>query len=292
MIDGGTQLVGLMGWPVASSISPAMHNAAFRAMGMNWRYVPLPVVPGGAVAAARALGALGFRGANVTAPHKTSICRGLDQLSVEARSLGAVNTIFVGRRDEGESVLVGHNTDVRGFLDALTRFGFDPRGEEAVVVGTGGAARAAVRGLLGAAARYVWVLGRRREQAERLVRELDPDGGRATGDGLTDAALVGIAARCALLVHATPVGMWPDCDRSIWPDGIPFPRRTFAYDLVSVPRGTKLLRQAGAAGAPGLGGAAMLVRQGARAFELWTGREAPIDVMTRACEAALEGVRS
>ena len=287
MIDGRTQLVGLLGWPVEYSLSPAMHNAAFEALGMNWRYVALPVPPGCEGTAARALTALGFRGANVTVPHKTAIACNLDRLTDEARALGAVNTLFIGRGDEGESVLVGHNTDHRGLVDALIRFGVDPRGESVVVVGSGGAARAAVYGLLYAGAQCITVLGRNLERAEGLVRDLEDGQDRLTAEILTDETLVETAARSALLVHATPVGMEPDIERSVWPDSVRFPAETLAYDLVYVPRKTQLLRQANASGAPCLGGLDMLVGQGARAFELWTGREAPVDVMLNACEAVL-----
>lgn len=287
MIDGRTQLVGLLGWPVEHSLSPAMHNAAFEALGLNWRYIALPVPPGCESTAVRGLTVLGFRGANVTVPHKTAVACSLDQLTDEARALGAVNTLFVGRGDEGESLLVGHNTDHWGLVDALIRFGFDPQGETVVVVGAGGAARAAVYGLLRAGARRITVLGRSLERTERLVRDLEDGRGRLTAETLTDETLVEMATHSALLVHATPVGMEPDVERSIWPDDVRFPAETLAYDLVYVPRKTQLLRQANASGAPCLGGLGMLVGQGARAFELWTGHEAPVDVMLRACEATL-----
>jgi len=287
MIDGRTQLVGLLGWPVEHSLSPAMHNAAFEALGLNWRYVALPVLPGCEDVAVRGLAALGFRGANVTVPHKTAVACSLDRLTDEARALGAVNTLFVGRGDEGESLLVGHNTDHWGLVDALIRFGFDPQGETAVVVGSGGAARAAVYGLLRSGVRRITVLGRSLERAERLVRDLEDGQDRLTAETLTDETLVETATHSALLVHATPVGMEPDIERSIWPDGVRFPTETLVYDLVYVPRKTQLLRQANASGAPCLGGLGMLVGQGARALELWTGREAPVDVMSRACEVVL-----
>ena len=287
MIDARTQLVGLLGWPVEHSLSPAMHNAAFEALGLNWRYVALPVVPGCEGVAVRGLAALGFRGANVTVPHKTAVACSLDRLTDEARALGAVNTLFVGRGDEGESLLVGHNTDHWGLVDALIRFGFDPQGETAVVVGSGGAARAAVYGLLCAGAQCITVLGRSLERAERLVRDLEDGQDRLTAEMLTDETLVETATHSALLVHATSVGMEPDAERSVWPEGVQFPTETLAYDLVYVPRKTQLLQQANASGARCLGGLGMLVGQGARAFEMWTGREAPVDVMLRACEAAL-----
>jgi len=287
MIDGRTQLIGLLGWPVEHSLSPAMHNAVFDALGMNWRYVALPVAPGAAAAAVRGLGPLGFRGANVTRPHKIGVVRGVDRLGDEARALGAVNTVYLGRGEEGERLLVGENTDAQGFIDPLIRGGFDPRGEIVTVIGAGGAARAAVYGLLQAGARQITVLGRTLRRVEHVVRDLDQGEGRLRALPLTDETLVSSTTRSALLVHATPVGMRPAPEGSVWPDRVPFPRDTLAYDLVYVPRRTKLLRQARAAGAPCLGGLDMLVSQGARAFELWAGRDAPIDVMRRACEAAL-----
>lgn len=287
MIDGRTQLVGLLGWPVEHSLSPAMHNAAFQALDLNWRYVALPVVPGCEDAAVRGLAALGFRGANVTVPHKTAVACSLDRLTDEARVLGAVNTLSIEPGDEGEPVLVGHNTDHRGLVDALIRFGFDPQGKTVVVVGSGGAARAAVYGLLLAGARHITVLGRSLPRAECLVRDLEDGGDQLTAEVLTAETLVETATHSALLVHATPVGMGSNAMQSVWPDSVRFPAETLAYDLVYVPRKTRLLQQATASGAPCLGGLDMLVGQGARAFKLWTGHEAPVDVMTRACEAAL-----
>jgi len=284
MIDGRTQLVGLIGWPVGHSLSPAMHNAAFDALGMNWRYVALPVAPGTVAEAVRGLAALGFRGANVTVPHKMDVLKALDRSSDDACALGAVNTVCVEDED-GEPVLVGHNTDHEGLIDALSVAGFDPAGEAAVVVGAGGVARATVHGLLRAGANRVTVLARSVDRAERLVRDFDD--GRLLAGQLTDEALVEVAGRGALLIHATPVGMGANAERSIWPDGVPYPRETVAYDLVYTPRRTKLLRQASASGALCLGGLGMLVAQGARSFELWTGRNAPVDVMKCACEEAL-----
>ena len=290
MINGRTRLVGLLGWPVEHSLSPAMHNAAFDVLGLNWRYVPLAVPPGSECIAAGGLLPLGFRGANVTAPHKTALLRCIDHLSEDAQALGAVNTVSLGRGDESESVLVGHNTDHTGLIDALLRSGFELQGEDAVVVGAGGAARAAVYGLLKRGIRRVTVLARRVEQAEKLVSDLEDGSHRLNAEALSDEALVETARRSAVLVQATQVGMGTDADRSIWPEAAPFPCETLAYDLVYVPRQTRLLQQAAASGAPHLGGLGMFVGQGARAFELWTEREAPVDVMTRACQAVLAEV--
>ncbi|MCZ7543406.1 MAG: shikimate dehydrogenase [Anaerolineae bacterium] len=142
-INGGTQLVGVMGWPVAHSLSPAMHNAAFAALGLNWRYVPLPVHPDHVGDAVRGLRALGFAGCNVTVPHKQAVMPHLSGLSDEAAALGAVNTLV---RD-GDAWR-GENTDARGFLDDLAAHGVDVAGGLCVVLGAGGSARAVAWGLL------------------------------------------------------------------------------------------------------------------------------------------------
>jgi shikimate dehydrogenase len=289
MIDSRTQLVGVISWPVEHSLSPVMHNAAFEDLGMNWRYVPFPVVPGAAADAARGLIPLGFRGANVTVPHKQDVSGGVDRLSTEAKAIGAINTLCVeGERGSGRTVL-GHNTDLAGFLDGLERAGFDPSGERAVIVGAGGVARAAVYGLLNAGATDVTVFARTREKAERLTSDLDDRSGRLAAEPLTDEAIVEAVSGSALVVNTTPVGMWPETEQSVWPDDAPFPKDAIAYDLVYIPRRTKFLRQAAATGARCIEGLRMFVVQGARSFELWTGREPSIDVMTRACEAALGG---
>jgi len=286
-VDGRTQLVGLIGWPTTHSLSPAMHNRAFETLGLNWRYVPLRVPPGGASAAVRGLAALGFRGANVTVPHKSSVGRGLHNLTGEAKAMGAVNTVFTARGEEGESRLVGHNTDSSGFMDALVEGGFDPHGETALVLGAGGVARAAVFALLKAGASRVTVLARRVEQAETLAEHFAEHREALATGTLGRTALAEAGRSAALIVHATPVGLWPHHEASVWPEDLSIPADALVYDLVYVPRETKLLRHARACGARCLDGVGMLVHQGARAFSLWTGRDAPVAVMRQACEEAL-----
>ena len=140
--EGETQLVGLIGWPVEHSVSPAMHNAAFDALGLRWRYTLLPTPPGKVKAALAELRAQGYRGANVTVPHKRAVMPHLDEITGAARAIGAVNTI-VARAGR----LIGHNTDGDGFLTALREAGFEPAGRPALVLGAGGAARAVVHAL-------------------------------------------------------------------------------------------------------------------------------------------------
>ena len=142
VILGSTQVVGLIGWPIEHSVSPPMHNAAFRHLGLDWCYVPLPVRPKDIAEAISGLRALGLRGINATVPHKIALLPLMDELTLPARAIGATNTVIV--RPDG---LVGHNTDAEGFLRALREAGFDPEECRALVLGAGGAARAVVYAL-------------------------------------------------------------------------------------------------------------------------------------------------
>nr|HID13972.1 shikimate dehydrogenase [Anaerolineae bacterium] len=307
-IDGHTQLVGLIGWPVEHSLSPAMHNAAFDALGLNWRYVPLPVPPGQVEAAVKGLAALGFRGSNVTVPHKQAVMPVVGSLGPNARALGAVNTLVIEQSENSAVVISGRNTDAQGFVGALREGGFDPEGRSTVVVGAGGAARAVVFGLLWSGIGEVVVLNRTLARAQALVSDLGlllrplPDTGRGAspfprregGRGvrlralpLMPEALIESARAADLLVNATTVGMWPHVDGSVWPDTVPIPAHLTVFDLVYNPLETRLLRQARESGARAIGGLEMLVRQGALAFEIWTGETAPVKLMQAACERLL-----
>ncbi len=289
MVDGQTQLVGLIGWPTAHSLSPAMLNAAFAATGLNWCYVPLPVPPDRLEAAVHGLVALGFRGANVTAPYKRSILPFLDRVDPGACALGAVNTLIVHRKGEKASIY-GCNTDESGFIRALHQGGVRTGGCRALVVGAGGAARAVVSGLLRGGAEAITVLNRTPERAEQLIADLAGQGRQATrlvALPLTPGALIEAAGRATLLVNATPVGTWPQASASIWPDGLALPSHLVVFDLVYNPRRTRLLEQARASGARAMDGLEMLVQQGAIAFEMWTGEPAPIAAMRAACVEVL-----
>jgi shikimate dehydrogenase len=279
-VTARTTLIGLLGWPVYHSLSPAMHNAAFRALGMDWAYLPLAVTPERLPDALAGLKALGFRGANVTIPHKEHVLLGLDEVAPEARSLGAVNTLVV---EEGR--LVGHNTDVAGFLTALDKAACTP--DRAVVLGAGGAARAAVHALLSRGV-TVTVANRSPQRAQRLVCDFGAPSWRASSCSLETLALRDALDRAGLLVNATPAGMWPDVDATPLPPGSALHAGLAVMDLVYNPLETLLLRQARQAGAKCINGLDMLVYQGAAAFRLWTGQEAPVAIMRQAAVAALE----
>jgi shikimate dehydrogenase len=271
-----------------------MHNAVFRAIGLNWDYVPLAVPPNQVEAAVRGLAALGFRGANVTVPHKQTAVSLVDALSADARALGAVNTLTFQHMDTERRRIVGDNTDAQGFLHALSTAGFRPnRHDTAVVIGAGGAARAVVFGLLALGLKHIAVSNRTEVHARRLVTDLARHSERATHLEplpLVREALVESARAASLLVNATSVGMWPDTDASIWPEDVPVPSHLTVFDLVYNPLETRLLRQSRLCGARTIDGLGMLVHQGAIAFGLWTGFSRTAEVASMMRDACLSAV--
>ncbi|MEJ2210271.1 MAG: shikimate dehydrogenase [Anaerolineae bacterium] len=270
---------GLLGWPVAHSVSPAMHNAAFRALGLPWHYDLLPVPPDELAAAVAGLEGRGFCGANVTVPHKEAALGLVDEADAGARAIGAVNTLV--RRGDG---WLGTNTDAAGFVAALRDGGFEPAGRQALVLGAGGAARAVVHALAGAGCAVI-VHNRTAERAARLCADL---GAAAEVPLAVAQSLTGLDPDAVdLLVNATPLGQWPAAGGSPWPQSLPLPAHWTVFDLVYNPLETRLLARARAAGAIAVDGLEMLVHQGALSFTLWTGRAAPLDVMRAAARQAV-----
>jgi shikimate dehydrogenase len=278
-IGGKTHVVGVIGWPVEHSLSPAIHNAAFASLGLDWAYVPLPVAPGRLRPAIDGLVSLGLRGANVTMPHKTESAEIADELTDDARRLHAVNTLVVAA-----DRLLGHNTDAPGFERFLRRdVGFDPRGCSALVLGGGGAARAVALALgVGGAAKL-----------EVAVR--DPAGAVAVQRAVEHTALtVDVVAfrsaegrRADLVVNATPLG----ADGRSAPPMPAIGPGVVVVDLLYRPVVTPFQVAARDAGAEVFGGLGMLLHQAALSFELWTGTPAPLDVMSAAALEALAGRR-
>ncbi|MEA2313698.1 MAG: shikimate dehydrogenase [Solirubrobacteraceae bacterium] len=262
--------LGVLGWPVAHSRSPAIHNAALAALGMDgWRYQLLPVAPALLAQTTRALGAAGFRGANVTIPHKQAALELCDRASEAARAIGAANTLSF----DADGTIAAENTDAPGLIAAL---GGEPRGMSALVLGAGGSARAAAWALREAGARDVAIWNRTHERAQALADEL---GVRA----------VRKPAPADLLVNCTSVGL---CLQPSASDeetlnllGLTFDQvgeYSHVIDLVYRSGSTPLLTAAREHGARTLDGLEILVAQGALSFELWTGRTPPLDVMRRA----------
>jgi shikimate dehydrogenase len=272
----------LIGWPIRHSISPAMHNAAFRELEMTGEYSLLPVEREEDLG--RVLAGLqadpDWSGANVTVPYKEKILAHLDRLEGAAASLKAVNTVV---RRGGR--LIGYNTDMPAFLADLKRNGMEFEAKPALVIGSGGAARAVVCGLVesGCSITLVAVI---REQAESLARELGR--GMVKVFGWRDREVAENARTAGLIVNASPVGMWPEVEATPWPEEIPLPDSACVYDLVYNPFATRFLTEARAKGLKAASGLGMLVEQGALAFELWTGAAAPRAVMMQAARSALE----
>jgi shikimate dehydrogenase len=271
-VSGSTRLAAVIGDPVRHSLSPALHNAAFRAVRLDWVYLALPVPAGEAPAALAGMRALGSEGLSVTMPHKEAVAVAVDRLGDAAARLRAVNCV----RREGD-VLVGENTDGAGFVRSLREeAGVDPSGARAVVIGAGGAARAVIVALASAGADSVVVVNR--------------DEGRArAAAALAGVASVGAAAAVAdadLVVNATPVGMGGAPGLPLDPDLLG-PRHLVA-DLVYHPPVTPLLAEAARRGARPLGGIGMLLYQAAIAWEMWTGLAAPVDAMRTAVAHLLD----
>jgi len=273
-ITGGTQIVGVTGWPLTYTFSPTMHNAAIGRAGLNFVYLPFPIHPDHLEEGIRGLRAAGVRGLNVTIPHKERVVALMDHLSVEAQAVGAVNTIRMD--DDG---MWGTNTDVYGFTRALADVRVACSGKRVAIAGAGGAGRAFVAAALieGASAVAVWDVDHGR--TERLVGDfrcssLPHD--RLTGC-TTDAQREAAIAGCHLFANASPVGMKPEDPAPV--DVARLPEGCVVFDAVYHVAETPLLRQAAERGLTALGGLTMLMYQGARSFEIWFGVKPDTDLM-------------
>ena len=258
------------------SLSPAMHNAAFDALGLDWMYMAFDVEPANVRTVLGAVTDLGMGGLSVTIPHKEAVAATLDRLSPLAEALGAVNTVVPDARHG----LRGENTDGPGFLEALTDDeGFDPANRRCLVVGAGGAARAVVKALADAGAAEIVVVNRTRERAEAVV---------ALAAGCARVGVAAEAGEADLVVNATPLGMsGAGYDDDLPVDPAHLGPGQLVVDLVPNPAITPLVEQARAQGAAAVNGLGMLVHQAALAFRLWTGQEPPVAVMSAAALAEL-----
>ena len=281
---GTTHLAGVIGDPVRHSLSPALHNAGFAHLGLDWTYVAFEVPAGGGADAVAAMRALGIDGLSVTMPLKAEAAEACDELSPAATMLGAVNCV----RRSGDR-LIGENTDGLGLVNSLRRqAGIELAGMHAVVLGAGGAARAVVVALVSEGA-SVTIVNRSMEPAMQAA-ELGKRAASAAGVGSSMAVMVGApgAVRDAdLVVNATPLGMGGTDPMPIDPELLH--RRQLVVDLIYMPAVTPLLEVADEAGADVLNGTGMLLFQAAEQFKMWTGRDAPVQAMGAAVGLDIAG---
>jgi shikimate dehydrogenase len=272
------QLLGVLGHPITHSLSPRMHNAALQAQGIAAVYLPFDVPPERLPAAIQGVRSLRMPGVNITVPHKISVVALLDEIDSTAARVGAVNTI-VREADR----LVGHNTDVAGFTAALQRLMPEGvQGSSCVLLGAGGAARAVLAALIDQGAAEVHIYNRTPEIAERLA-ETAASWGKTRCLPLSLGELSTVAREAALIVNATPVGMEGMVKETPLPVDILHSRHV-VMDVVYGKRPTPLVEQALARGARAADGREMLLMQAAAAYELWTKRHPPLDVMRRSLE--------
>jgi shikimate dehydrogenase len=281
-----TKYVGVIGYPLKQTLSPAFQQAAFDHLGLDVRYEAWPTPPDSLADTVQGLRAPDRLGANLTIPHKGAVVSLLDEVNDLPRRVGAVNTII--NRD---GKLHGHNTDVGGFLRALREDGrFDPAGARVLVAGAGGAARAVAVALIEAGASSITFISQAFHLATKLVEDLTPHAGDTSLHALPDiyTSWIASAIGCRLLINCTPVGMAGTQEEKESP--VPseaIPAGALVFDLVYQPMKTPLMADAEKRGASALGGLPMLVYQGAESFRLWTGREAPLEVMFKAARTAL-----
>ena len=286
MVDGHTVPYALLGHPVSHTLSPVMHNAAFRELGMNAVYLGLDVVPEKVEATIDVLKSAGFGGLNITVPLKEMAYQVLGDLDESAQLLGAVNTVQF--RADGK--LIGHNTDGRGFVKAIREeFGTALKGLDVLVVGSGGAGRAVAINCVREGAANVTITDVDEIKAHKLVAEIVEKlpGGKVSRINTHSGELVDVSRSSDLIIHCTPLGMKPK-DKPVFSSKY-FKKGQMVFDLIYMHPKTVFMKQAMAAGARTANGLGMLLHQGILAFEIWTGRKPPVAVMKKALEKAVYG---
>jgi len=277
------QLVGVFGHPVAENPTCVMQEAAFEALDLNWRYLTIEVFSQGLANAVRGLRAMGFEGINLTIPHKVAILQYLDEIADDAALMGAVNTV---RRDGDR--LIGENTDGKGFLRSLRQdANIDPVGRRVVVLGAGGAARAITVELALAGAAQITVVNRSTDRGQALVHLLN-DKTPATAEFVPWDTPYAVPADTDVVVNATSIGLYPNVDDSPEIEYDTITDSMTVCDVIPNPPLTPFLKKAAARGAKTLDGLGMLVYQGAIGFTMWTGLDAPVEVMHQALKSAFE----
>ncbi len=276
IISGKTRVCGVIGDPIEHTLSPIMHNAAFKALKLDFAFLAFKVKVADVEKAVSGMRALGIHGLNVTMPHKSAVINYLDEVDQAAKAIGSVNTIL-----NKDGRLFGFNTDGVGALQALRENGVEPRGKKVLLLGAGGAARAIAYTLAREADELV-ILNRTAKQAAELANLLKQTFDRkVVADALSPNAIKDTLQDSDVLINATSVGMKPNANQT--PVAFEWLRPDLAVmDIVYNPVETKLAKDAKAAGAKVVSGFEMLIYQGAASFEIWTGHSAPVEVMRHA----------
>lgn len=275
------RLTGILGWPLGHTYSPIMHHSAFSYLGLPFIYLAFPVRPEELKDALQGIRILDFAGVNLTIPHKEPALSLMDRLDSSATMAGAINTVV-----NEEGCLVGYNTDIYGFGKALAEAGFEPSNKSIVILGAGGAARGAGALLATRGARRITWANRTEARAEALARNfqaLYPESAFQAIPLIT-SALEAALSEAELLVNSTSIGLM----NSAFDPPLPIqslPGETLVLDLIYNPVQTPLLKDASDRGLKAINGSAMLLHQGARAFELWTGQPAPLQVMRQTLDS-------
>jgi len=289
-INGKTKIYGIIGHPVEHTLSPAMQNSAFIALGINAVYVPFEVRPGELNSAIKSISSLGICGFNVTVPHKTACMKFLDKIDDSARAIGAVNTVKVVGANGHSPLLVGYNTDGLGFLHSLREdLKFDPKGKNIFIIGAGGAARAIAWALAKSGVKSIMVVDKIKEKAEELANTVSFASDVKSID--CDDNWASCVKDADLLVNASPIGM-KDTDPSPI-DVKSLHKQLVVFDLI-YNKHTKLVKSAKLKGLKACGGFGMLLYQGAEAFQIWTLKKAPVEIMRNALisQFSLRGPRN
>jgi len=278
-INAATRLCAVYGSPIRHSASPAMHNAAFAAVGLDWRYLAFEVDPKNLRAAIEGAKVMGFAGINLTVPHKLLAVDMVDALDVSAKLWGAVNTIRFGPAGS-----IGFNTDADAIVTALREdLKLEPRGATILLLGAGGAGRTAALKLAAENVAELFLVNRTTSKAEEIAAEIKKQ---------SPAVKVSVGypkGDVDLTLNATSLGLKADDASSLDEKQFTLNQTRAVYDMIYRPAETKLLAAAKAAGCRTANGLGMLLHQGAKAFEIWTGRPAPLDVMRRALEQNIYG---
>jgi len=285
-ITSETKIYGLIGYPVKHSVSPQIHNAAFKTIGINAVYLTFEVKKEFLRKALDGVKALGIKGLNVTIPHKVNVIKYLNKLTYEANLIGAVNTIL---NEDGK--LIGFNTDYTGVLKTFETYKIDLTNKKIVLLGAGGAAKAIAFAIAEKASSLI-ILNRTKRKAVNLVKELNKKlKVNALGNSLTFKALKNSLKDADILINATSVGMEPNVNQTLVAKEL-LQKDMVVFDIIYNPLETKLLKEAREIGAKCINGIEMLVQQAAEAFKIWFKIEPPINEMRKAALKSLTGEES